>query len=118
MSSGKFNSTQIKVRQHNQAAGLHNAPLVPTSVAHSSEFLPGLSGWHYSIAGEPSQFIQINQLFQILSIDLGTELLPGISMSKEPPEGEVMHRPPRPKDQVLASPTLLAYAYLYIGLWG
>lgn len=52
---------------------------------------------------------------QILTIDLGTEILPGISMAKEPIEGDVMSRPPRRMDKVLVSNTLLGYAYLFPG---
>ncbi|KAE9547551.1 hypothetical protein FO519_009236 [Halicephalobus sp. NKZ332] len=53
---------------------------------------------------------------QILAIDLGTEILPGVSMAKEPMEGDLMERPPRRRDKVLISNTLLSYAYGYGGL--
>uniref|UniRef100_A0A7E4WCR1 Cation_ATPase_C domain-containing protein n=1 Tax=Panagrellus redivivus TaxID=6233 RepID=A0A7E4WCR1_PANRE len=53
---------------------------------------------------------------QILSIDLGTEIAPGIAMAKEPMEGDIMERPPRPRENVLVSNTLLNYAYGYAGL--
>jgi sodium/potassium-transporting ATPase subunit alpha len=46
---------------------------------------------------------------QILFIDLGTEILPGVSMAKEPPEKDVMRRPPRAMDKILVSNNLLAY---------
>ncbi|KAH7695126.1 Protein CATP-2, partial [Aphelenchoides avenae] len=52
---------------------------------------------------------------QILSIDLGTEILPGVSMSKEPIEGDVMHRPPRKRSKGLISNALLFYSYLWPG---
>ncbi|KAI1707298.1 e1-E2 ATPase domain-containing protein [Ditylenchus destructor] len=47
---------------------------------------------------------------QILCIDLGSEILPGISL-----EGDVMKRPPRRLNNMLVSNTILAYAYVYIG---
>ncbi|KAH7684523.1 CBN-CATP-1 protein, partial [Aphelenchoides avenae] len=50
---------------------------------------------------------------QIMSIDLGTELAPGIAMAKEPGEGDLMERPPRKHTSNLVSNTLLAYAYFY-----
>uniref|UniRef100_A0A914BV70 Cation-transporting P-type ATPase C-terminal domain-containing protein n=1 Tax=Acrobeloides nanus TaxID=290746 RepID=A0A914BV70_9BILA len=49
----------------------------------------------------------------ILSIDLGTEIPPGIAMCKEPMEGDLMKRPPRRRDKVVVSWTLLLYSYLY-----
>ncbi|KAL3100665.1 hypothetical protein niasHT_020944 [Heterodera trifolii] len=52
---------------------------------------------------------------QILSIDLCTEILPGVSLSRELAEGDVMARPPRAMNKVLISNTLLAYSYAYTG---
>ncbi|KAF7632326.1 Cation_ATPase_N domain-containing protein [Meloidogyne graminicola] len=52
---------------------------------------------------------------QILSIDLGTEIFPGISLANEKPEGDVMARPPRALNKVLISNGLLAYSYIYTG---
>ncbi|KAI1723202.1 e1-E2 ATPase domain-containing protein [Ditylenchus destructor] len=49
----------------------------------------------------------------ILSIDLGTEILPGIAMCKEPLEGDVMKRPPRKEGKILIGKALLAYVYGY-----
>uniref|UniRef100_A0A914QXB3 Cation-transporting P-type ATPase C-terminal domain-containing protein n=1 Tax=Panagrolaimus davidi TaxID=227884 RepID=A0A914QXB3_9BILA len=69
--------------------------------------------------------IIINQCFgfplgltalQILSIDLGTEIAPGIAMAKEPMEGDLMERPPRRHDKTLVSNTLLFFSYGYGGL--
>jgi magnesium-transporting ATPase (P-type) len=50
---------------------------------------------------------------QILSIDLGTEIFPGIALCKEPLEGDVMKRPPRKTGKTLIGKTLLAYVYGY-----
>uniref|UniRef100_A0A915DYZ5 Cation-transporting P-type ATPase N-terminal domain-containing protein n=1 Tax=Ditylenchus dipsaci TaxID=166011 RepID=A0A915DYZ5_9BILA len=52
---------------------------------------------------------------QILCIDLGSEIFPGVAMAKEPIEGDVMSRPPRKMNKVLVSNTLLAYSYIYTG---
>ncbi|KAE9555230.1 hypothetical protein FO519_001580 [Halicephalobus sp. NKZ332] len=53
---------------------------------------------------------------QIFSIDLGTEIMPGIAMAREPMEGDVMERPPRNRSKKLISNTLLFYSYGYAGL--
>ncbi|MCB1763904.1 MAG: cation-transporting P-type ATPase, partial [Gammaproteobacteria bacterium] len=55
-------------------------------------------------------------VIQILSIDLGTDLLPAIGLGQEPPEHEVMQRPPRRLDQRLLSFRLMATAYLFLGV--
>ncbi len=52
---------------------------------------------------------------QILSIDLGTEILPGIALCKEPLEGDVMKRPPRKTGKILIGKALIAYVYGYTG---
>jgi P-type Ca2+ transporter type 2C len=44
---------------------------------------------------------------QILSIDLGSDVLPGLALGTEPPEPGVMSQPPRARDErVLSRPTL------------
>lgn len=54
---------------------------------------------------------------QILSIDLGTELCPAISLAYEKPEEGVMDRPPRdPAKDRLVSKSLLIYSYLVAGV--
>ncbi len=54
---------------------------------------------------------------QILSIDLGTELAPAISLAYEKQEQDLMRRKPRNvKNSKLASPQLLVYAYLIAGV--
>jgi sodium/potassium-transporting ATPase subunit alpha len=53
---------------------------------------------------------------QILTIDLGTELGPAISLAYEPAESNTMDRKPRdPKRDRLVAPSLLFYAYLTSG---
>ncbi len=51
----------------------------------------------------------------ILTIDLGTEIPPGIAMCKEPLEGDVMRRPPRKAGQTLVGKGMLFYCYGYAG---
>lgn len=54
---------------------------------------------------------------QILSIDLGTELAPAISLAYEPAERDIMLRPPRNiKRDRLVSRNLLMYAYVVMGV--
>jgi magnesium-transporting ATPase (P-type) len=53
-------------------------------------------------------------LMQILAVDLGTDLLPALSLGAEPAEPDVMERKPRQRsERLLNLPTLLrAYAWL------
>ncbi len=55
-------------------------------------------------------------VIQILSIDLGTDLLPAIGLGQEPPESDTMQHPPRGGDQRLLSFRLMATAYLFLGV--
>jgi sodium/potassium-transporting ATPase subunit alpha len=55
-------------------------------------------------------------VIQILLIDLGTDLLPAIGLGQEPPEPDVMQRPPRPANERLLSFRLMATAYLFLGI--
>jgi sodium/potassium-transporting ATPase subunit alpha len=53
---------------------------------------------------------------QVLTIDLGTELGPAISLAYEKAESDIMDRPPRdPKKDRLVSAPLLIYAYIVAG---
>jgi sodium/potassium-transporting ATPase subunit alpha len=53
---------------------------------------------------------------QVLTIDLGTELGPAISLAYEKSEANIMDRPPRdPKRDRLVSPSLLFYSYVTSG---
>ncbi len=51
---------------------------------------------------------------QILVIDLGTDLLPGLALGAERPEPEVMHRPPRPRNKPLLDAGLVGRS-LWLG---
>jgi sodium/potassium-transporting ATPase subunit alpha len=51
----------------------------------------------------------------ILSIDLGTDILPALGLGIETPEDDVMRRPPRPRIERLLSPEILLKSY---GIYG
>jgi sodium/potassium-transporting ATPase subunit alpha len=55
-------------------------------------------------------------IIQILSIDLGTDLLPAIGLGQEPPDAATMRRPPRRGNHALLSPPLLLHSYLFLGV--
>jgi sodium/potassium-transporting ATPase subunit alpha len=55
-------------------------------------------------------------VIQILSIDLGTDMLPAIALGQEPPDGEVMRRPPRGLHGRLLSAGLMVRSYLFLGV--
>jgi sodium/potassium-transporting ATPase subunit alpha len=55
-------------------------------------------------------------VIQILSIDLGTDLLPAIGLGHEPPEPDVMQQPPRPPHERHLSFRLMATAYLFLAV--
>lgn len=49
-----------------------------------------------------------------MTIDLGTELAPAITLAYEPSERDIMNKPPRKRTQHLLTWPLVAYAYLII----
>lgn len=53
---------------------------------------------------------------QILSVDLGTDLVPAIGLGQEPPDGEAMKRPPRGQHGRLLDTKLILRSYLFLGL--
>jgi sodium/potassium-transporting ATPase subunit alpha len=55
-------------------------------------------------------------VIQILSIDLGTDLVPAIGLGQEPPDGEAMSRPPRGRRGRLLDTRLILRSYLFLGL--
>ncbi len=55
-------------------------------------------------------------VIQILSIDLGTDLIPAIGLGQEPPDGEAMNRPPRGRRGRLLDTRLILRSYLFLGL--
>ncbi len=52
----------------------------------------------------------------ILAIDLGTDLVPALALGAEPPEPGAMDRPPRRRTAHIVDRSLLARAYLWLGL--
>jgi len=52
----------------------------------------------------------------ILTIDLGTDLLPALGLGREPPETDVMKQPPRKRDERLLTWPLLGMSYGIIGV--
>ncbi len=52
----------------------------------------------------------------ILSIDLGTDLLPAIGLGSEKPEHDVMNKPPRSRREKLLTKWMLIRAYLLMGM--
>ncbi|MGZ4268327.1 MAG: cation-translocating P-type ATPase [Solirubrobacteraceae bacterium] len=53
---------------------------------------------------------------QILAIDLGTETLPALALGREPPEPDLMRRPPRPREGGILTRAMLTRAWLWLGL--
>ena len=52
---------------------------------------------------------------QILAIDLGTDILPGLALGTEKPEPDIMHRQPRRRQQPLIDRSLLLRSFLWLG---
>lgn len=55
-------------------------------------------------------------VIQILTVDLGSDLVPAIGLGQEPPDGEAMSRPPRGRKGRLLDTKLLVRSYLFLGL--
>jgi len=55
-------------------------------------------------------------VMQLLAIDLGTDTLPALALSREPAEPGLMDRPPRPRTQGVISRRMLARAWGFLGL--
>ncbi|OGV72486.1 MAG: ATPase [Methylophilales bacterium RIFCSPHIGHO2_02_FULL_57_10] len=55
-------------------------------------------------------------IIQILAVDLGTDMLPALGLGAEPPDPDIMKRPPRPRRERLLDWGLLTRAYLFLGL--
>jgi magnesium-transporting ATPase (P-type) len=52
---------------------------------------------------------------QILAIDLGTDILPGLALGMEKPEPDIMTRKPRQRNQPVIDRSLLMRAFLWLG---
>jgi len=55
-------------------------------------------------------------VMQILAIDLGTDILPALALSREPAEPGLMDRPPRPRAEGIINRAMLARAWGFLGL--
>jgi len=54
-------------------------------------------------------------VMQILSVDLGTDMVPALALGAEPPEEDVMRLPPRKREKGILNIGLLAHAFLFLG---
>lgn len=54
-------------------------------------------------------------VMQILSVDLGADMIPGLALGAEQPESGVMDKPPRSLREHIITPGLLAKSYLFLG---
>lgn len=52
----------------------------------------------------------------ILAIDLGTDIVPALGLGAEKPETDVMHKPPRSRDERLLTRNLLFMSYGVVGM--
>ena len=66
----------------------------------------------YIVIGLPSPLSTV----LILCIDLGTDMVPAISLAYEGPERDIMKRKPRPSDDNLVTARLISFSYLQIGM--
>jgi P-type Ca2+ transporter type 2C len=55
-------------------------------------------------------------VMQVLSVDLGTDMLPALALGVEAPEPGLMDRPPRSLKEHVISGALLARSYLFLGM--
>jgi len=55
-------------------------------------------------------------VMQILSIDLGTDMVPALALGNEPPEKGLMDLPPRNMKEHVINQSLIIRAYLFLGL--
>jgi magnesium-transporting ATPase (P-type) len=53
---------------------------------------------------------------QLLAVDVGTETLPALALGREAAEPGIMERPPRPRGEGLITRSMLARAWLFLGL--
>lgn len=55
-------------------------------------------------------------IMQILVIDLGTDLIPGLGLGSEPADPDVMHEPPRKRTDHLLNKKVIVKAFFWYGL--
>ncbi len=52
----------------------------------------------------------------VLAIDVGTETMPSLALSRDPAEPGIMRRPPRPHDEAVIRRPMLIRAWLFLGV--
>lgn len=77
--------------------------------SNTPELVPFLC---YALLGIPLPL----SIIQILSIDLGTDMLPALALGLEKPLRVVMKRPPRSRAERLLTPFVLFRAYAFLGI--
>ena len=55
-------------------------------------------------------------IIQILAVDLGTDMVPALALGAEPSNPKTMRQPPRPRSERLLNFSLIARAYLWLGV--
>jgi magnesium-transporting ATPase (P-type) len=55
-------------------------------------------------------------VLQLLTFDVGTEVLPALALGREPAEPGLMHRPPRPRAAGIVDRAMLLRAWVFVGL--
>ncbi len=55
-------------------------------------------------------------VMQVIFIDLGTDMAPALALGAEPPEPDVMNRPPRNRKEHIVTRSVLIRSYVYLGL--
>jgi magnesium-transporting ATPase (P-type) len=55
-------------------------------------------------------------VMQILTIDLGTDMMPALGLGTELPEKGIMDRPPRPRNENMLNKKLIIKAFLWYGM--
>ncbi|MEI8334215.1 MAG: HAD-IC family P-type ATPase [Chloroflexota bacterium] len=55
-------------------------------------------------------------VMQILSVDLGTDMIPAVALGAEPPEPGLMAQPPRPRNASIIDRGLLLRTYAFLGI--
>ena len=55
-------------------------------------------------------------IIQILAVDLGTDMVPALGLGADPPNPACMSRPPRPPGEKLLTGSMVARAYLFLGV--
>jgi magnesium-transporting ATPase (P-type) len=55
-------------------------------------------------------------VLMLLAFDIGSETMPSLALGQDPPEPGIMEQPPRPANEPLIRPPMLARAWLFLGV--